>query len=275
MPDNHLFDQMMSDPNAQVTLIIYSSKVVPPPNNILTGFLQQDFSFNSQASWNSPFETFGGIFKLLNSVRNLASTLIASTGFKDLAQKIPIPMSFAQTIKDYMGSTPPEFDLTMTFVATKDADQKKPVSNISTLLACTSPVSSSSTPGSVLDFMKPPLGYVHALTNPEDGVVNLKIGQWLQIPKLLISSVRPTYSKQVGKLGFPIYTTAQIHFEYFRTPSYEEIQSWFTGKFISLDTTPTGDTGEVKDKTPSPPNNIPVAPIPPPSSIFPKLGNGA
>lgn len=275
MPDNYLFNEMMSNPNSQVSLIIYSKTVVPPPNNILTGFLQQDFSFNAQANWNSPYETFGGIFKLLNSIASLARTLTASVGLEDLARKIPTAASFAQTIKDYMGSTPPEFDLTLTFVATKETDQKKPVSNISTLLACVSPLSSSSTPGSILDFMKPPLGYIHKLTIPTDGFVNLKIGTWLQIPKLLIGSVKPTYSKQVGKLGFPIYTTASIHFEFFRTPSYEEIASWFTGKFIEFDTGQTGNTGEVKDKTPPPPNNLPVAPIPPPGQIFPKLGSGA
>ena len=256
MSDNFLFDQMVADPNAQVILTIYSSKVVPPPNNIVTGFLQQDFSFNTQASWNSPFETFGGIFKLLNNIKNLAQTLITESGFQNLAQKIPIPMSFAQTIKDYMGSNPPEFDLTLTFVATKEADQQKPVRNISTLLACVSPISSSSTPGAVLDFMKAPLGYVHGLTTPKDGIINLKIGTWLQIPKLLISSVRPTYSRQVGKLGFPIYTTAQIHFEYFRTPSYEEITQWFTGKFQFSNTTTVNlqqqNTGEIKNTVPVP-----------------------
>jgi hypothetical protein len=248
MSDSYLLEQMLADPNAKVIVDIKTDdKSLPlnPPR--VVGYLEQDFSFSTQADWTSPYDTFSGMFKFLQNIRNLASTALSALGLDTIAGALPAAMSFTQTIKDYMGSTPPEFDLNLTFIATKNNNQVYPVNSINTLLACTSPTGGGPTNKSSAFFMGEPLGYTHNLTQVTNGFVNLKIGTWLQIPNLLVSAVRPTFSKQVGSQGFPIYSKATIHFEYFRTPSYMEIMSWFTGKFVS---DVKGYPPEVKDAQP-------------------------
>ena len=257
---------MLADPNARVIVDIktdadHMAKIpINPPT--LVAYIDKDFSFSSDADWTSPYESFGGIFRFLQSIRNLFQTLGTQVG---LDVNLPTAMSFAQTIKDYMGSTPPKFTLDLTFIATKSGNsqgpgtQVYPLNAMTTLLACTSPTRNNVGP---LGLMGVPLGYKHDLSNPTNGVIYLKVGTWLQIPKLLVKAVRPRYSKEVGVMGLPIYTVASVDFEYYRTPSYEEISSWFTGKNpLGLAASiASNSTENDHGKIPFDPNSIPKNP---------------
>ena len=87
-----------------------------------------------------------------------------------------------------------------------------------------------------LDRAKSMLGFSGVLTAPakynpvlKKGLVRLQLGKWFNAPNLIIQNANFEMSKELNRLGEPVYATGQIMMVPYEAISYEEYLRYFTG----------------------------------------------
>lgn len=217
-------ENLINTPDAKVVIHKYRVKDV---SEAIVGFINTDFSFNSSAEWQSPFDVIGGALRGIQNLLNVGAAVtnaIADTfGLEGIASKAL--RSYAMTAVDYMGTNKPTFTLPLIFPAIKPADD--PRIKILDLLECVYP----SGDGLVMDA---PLGYARGgkgfdLARATKGYVDVQIGQWARFNQLVVSNVDSSFSKEViYNTGIPVYAKATVSFTFIRVPSFNEIRSFLS-----------------------------------------------
>lgn len=206
-------DALKKNPNAKVSIVLYSNE--PGGKEIVSGVVvDPKFSSDGSTEWSSPFEALlGGAQDKFGNVLNAGTTVVNRVVGTDMSQMQL--KTVEDTLATFAGHKKPIFNINMLFLATEaDHDVRTPVLK---LLQAVYP--NSSTP------IKAPFGY----TGKEIGTVTLKIGRWIIIPFLLISSISYSFSTTVIKSGSPLYSEANIIFQPYKLPTYEQVKGWYPG----------------------------------------------
>jgi hypothetical protein len=208
------------------------------PAYTITGNLQNDFNVsggNSYDEQGAHIESVIGKTRLgataLN-MKNLGQT-VASAGMG--ANKFLTQIGSQLT---WQGSKSSALNLETTFVCLKAGDPKEDVTErVNTLMRAVYPELNESSNGI---FFKPPMGYSTKVVNGKSnsplsgrsvatnsGKVSLTIGNWFHAPQLVIEDVQFSYSREMNRLGKPVYAIGSVALRPYRTVTYEEFRKWF------------------------------------------------
>jgi len=231
--------KLQNNPDAQIIIHVVRGSEIMPTGRVreytdpIVGFISTDVSLSSGADWQSPMDTLGGTLKTIQNLMNVGQSIVNAIvdkiglgGFTQTAL-----LAYAMTAVDYMGTNKPTFSLPLIFPAVREVDD--PRQKILRLLECVYP--SEEGIGDVI--MRAPIGYARGraqgalgfdLSEPTKGYVNVQIGQWAKLEKLVINSVDSTFSKEIVRSsGVPLYAKANVSFTFIRVPKFREVQSWF------------------------------------------------
>lgn len=127
----------------------------------------------------------------------------------------------------WRGSGRPTLELDLTFLCLStsgDIGQKTDVpTRVNQMMRAVYPdMSGSST---FTRILTPPLGYTRK--DNDDGKIDLRIGNWFYAKRLVAEAASFTYSKEVNRLGQPIYAAGRVVLRPYRAISYKEFLKYF------------------------------------------------
>lgn len=212
---HYYYDEFINNVNNQVTVVSVDT---------VTGLLQNQLSFSGGNNWSNDYDSDAQerISKTANQVGALAG---AVTGIDIPNIRIKF---FNQTTKSWTGPQIPSFNVEMLLVAVRPNQDTTKMAK--SLMAGVMPVDKGGLIAAPLNY-GPRLGGVTGgakLGLNQAGTVGVKIGRWFQAFGLVMNSVNPSFSQQVGSNGKPIWTKVSINFEPYRAISYGEFTAWFT-----------------------------------------------
>jgi len=129
----------------------------------------------------------------------------------------------------WSGSDSPAFNVTMVFVCTDSVNPKQSVvSKVNAIMEYLYPRSTFNKKvfGQSTAILTAPAGY-----NPitRSGLVRLNIGTWFSAGNLIIETANFDYSKEMNRVGEPIYAIGQVMLKPFDAITYKEFKDYFKG----------------------------------------------
>lgn len=162
------------------------------------------------------------------SVRDLVATATSAFGGADRT------IFVAETLEAWKGPVKPEFQVEIILICmdctNPDSYKKQSVLYRSRrLMEAVMPSSTSALGiagvGEARTFV-PPLGYT--IKDSTTGKLTLGIGTWFSAPSLIARSCSFTYSKEVNRIGEPIFATGAITLAPYKAITYQQYLNYFT-----------------------------------------------
>jgi len=189
----------------------------------VNGTMQSDFnitggnSYDEQGAAISEAVNSTRIGATINSFKQAGETFTsAGTGANRLLTQIGSQLT-------WQGSKSPSFSIDLTFVCLDSANPKEDVvDKVNFLMKAVYP--------EINGFLfTPPMGY---RTNVKGGKTlagksSLSIGKWFHADYLVIEDVQFSYSKEMNRIGRPLYATGNITLRPFHTVTYKEFLGWY------------------------------------------------
>jgi hypothetical protein len=188
-----------------------------PPSGVVNCFIKEDFAVGASAQYGNADETNMG---LGGQVEGMASKMMSNVRGKVLGRT---SVSKIQTILDWTGTGPFEFELPVVFIATRPEDDVRTKVN------------------AVMDRVFPEEGSIGTYTAPggytpnrgtgaPSSVCGVQIGKWFRsVGMLLVSSASFTYSKETISSGNPLYADGTIGFTTYRDITAKDFRGFFPG----------------------------------------------
>ena len=206
--------KLRSNPNAKIILTL-------PEGGFIEGFVEQDFNFAMGSTYSEGQEEIAGQAEATNIANDVANT----TG----AFGQVLVRNIRQTVSNWTGPTKPTFDVPLTLIS-YDTSQNI-MADVQKLFE-----------GVAADenglLLLAPGGYTASFfnedfaTNPKAvvGTWTLKIGQWLVLPRLLLTTVSCQFSKEVTSFNNkPLYVRLQLSFTPAILPTKKQVGQYFNG----------------------------------------------
>lgn len=193
----------------------------------IIGYLPESLSFNLTASWNNLLkDTLSDRFSgsgLLSKGISIAQTLTSLAGMKTAYSQI-------SSWPTWEGTEPVEFTIPFRFDAVRDtkADVVTPWVN---LLKLVCPVREDATK-SVFRAPGPQLTLdpgTNQLVFDQDRVLTLKIGNFIYIKGVIVTSISNTLYSKFDINGNPIQAQADVTLRTVFSPTTTDIANWFSG----------------------------------------------
>lgn len=158
--------------------------------------------------------------------RNVGSAISLGRNVANLTRGSDI-VFVGETESVWGGSRTPVFELDISFLCLSTSPALANANDITTkvnnLMRGVYPNISGT--GRLSKTFKAPLGYTRNDTN--QGKATLLIGNWFRADKLIFDSVSFTYSKEINRLGKPIYANGRVTLKPYRGISYREFSRYF------------------------------------------------
>ena len=196
------FDSLLRNENAKVIIDLGGGR------RPVTGITHSEFAVSGGNEYNNPLESqkSQAASDFLNKAAHVGGRLFG-VNISQFSLK-----NVEETIDFWTGSKKPEFNIPLRFVATrKSQDVRIPVAK---LLAAVYPTKKD-------QFrLQAPLGY-----DPKTlkGLVTVKVGNWFQATKQLITDVQFSFSKEITNNGTPLYAEGTISFHPYQLITYKDM----------------------------------------------------
>ena len=217
--------------------IVFTNDVDPYPKNTVKGFLRNDFNFTITSRYQSAFDqgALGDISGAVNAGTSVANGALG-TNIQNMQGKC-----LDLTVANWLGTDKPTFSITMLFVSYKP--EINVINEVKKLMKGVLPFK-----GMGNWSLNAPLKYAPKGAAGASGCWTVRIGNWFVGPFMIMTSVAPTYSKEVVKDGQPLYADVAVTFEPYRLIDAKEflscfyqenLNSWSEMKFVD----PYSDVG--------------------------------
>lgn len=204
--------------NFKVTFVL-------PKCGTVQGFLRSEFTVAGATEYGDPFAS-----QYLEKGNQLVAVggQILDKGFSAMGKDSKFSSYRLGNLEDTMASwtksPKPQFSVSMIFVTIKPEDNI--TASVTTLLKSVYPTRALKGFG-----LAAPMGY-HApggKQNPLkiEGTATVQIGKWFRAYGQLIKTVTPIFSKEVTKIGKPLYAAVDVSFEPWRLVTNEEVMEFF------------------------------------------------
>ena len=198
-----------------------SKVIIAMPDRVaVVGFTRGPFAINGGNEWNSPDIGAGqaALSKAINGIAGFLNTWFDSNGV--VQQRIQHP---GQTIKSWVGSNRPVFEVPLMFVRIRLTDDVE-----AETLKLYKGVFGSSVGGGLTSRFRAPLNYAPAFGRAAaSGTVTLRIGRWFSASNLIINTVNFNFADSPTDGGKPLWAEGSVSLEPFRAITFSEFRNYF------------------------------------------------
>lgn len=196
---------------------------------IVTGNMQTDLSVTGRSDYGQGLDLAGAaglasgrLGGAVASARSLAGDISGVVTGREI-----VPVWESESV--WKGSGQPFINLELTFLCMTtsgpDAARSDVIDRVNTVMKAVYP-SATKEGGRIGKVFTPPLGYQRDET--ERGKCTVTVGSWFKARKLVMENASFSLSKEVNRLGRPLYAVGQVTLKPYRAITFEEYRAYFT-----------------------------------------------
>jgi hypothetical protein len=219
-----LGNEQLLDTNYQVEITL--NEFGKPPT-VVRGNIQSEFSIGGRNEFGKGLDIAGAAGLVSGgAARAIASATKAVSGaLRTIRGRDVVPVWETEAV--WGGGGKPVFDLELTFlcVSTKpsEAQTYSVTRRVNALMRAVYP----DLDAKGIRTFRPPLGYTRS--DSVGGKIDLKIGNWFFARKLVCEAASFEYSREVNRLGQPLFAKGRVTLTPYRSISYREFLKYFVG----------------------------------------------